>query len=62
MMHDSTFDVVNSILDFDDAIRFAGFVDKKGRLVMHAYHEGTAPLLTEKEAEKSRSLRRSRWP
>lgn len=56
MMHDNTFDVLNGILDSDDGIRFAGFVDKNGRLVMHAYHDGTEPLLTEKEAEKSTLL------
>lgn len=55
-MHDNTYDVLNGILDSDDGIRFAGFVDKNGRLVMHAYHDGTAPLLTEKEAEKSTLL------
>lgn len=56
MMHDNTFDVLNQILDSDSGIRFVGFVDKNGRLVMHAYHEGTTPLLTSKEAEKSTFL------
>lgn len=56
MMHDSTYDVLNQILDSDDGIRFAGFVDKNRRLVMHAYHEGIEPLLTEKEAQKSTFL------
>jgi hypothetical protein len=56
MMHDNTFDVLNQILDSDSGIRFAGFVDKNGRLVMHAYQEATRPLLTSKETEKSTLL------
>lgn len=56
MMHDNTFDVLNQILNSDSRIRFAGFVDKNGRRVMHAYQEGTRPLLTSKEAEKSTFL------
>lgn len=56
MMHDSTYEVLNQILDSDEGIRFAGFVDRNRRLVMHAYHEGIEPLLTEKEAVKSTFL------
>jgi hypothetical protein len=56
MMHDNTYDVLNGILDSDSRIRFAGLVDKNGRLIMHAYNEGVLPLLTDKEAEKSTLL------
>lgn len=52
-MHDSTYDALNQILESDSSIRFAGFVDGKGRLVVHGYRSGIVPLLSPDEAETS---------
>ncbi|MGI0019519.1 MAG: hypothetical protein ACREAY_03510 [Nitrososphaera sp.] len=53
MMQDNTYDMLNQVLESDGSVRFAGIVDKKGRLIVHGYKKGLAPMLSEKEVERS---------
>lgn len=53
MMQDNTYDILNQVLESDASVRFAGVVDKKGRLIVHGYKKGIAPKLSEKEVERS---------
>ena len=53
MMQDNTYDTLNQVLESHASVRFAGIVDKKGRLIVHGYKKGIAPKLSEKEVERS---------
>lgn len=46
-------DLCNEILDFDDGIRFAGIVDKFGKILKSKYRKGTIPLLSKQETRQS---------
>ena len=52
-MQDNTYDILNQILEAGASARFAGIVDKKGRLIVHGYKKGVTPMLSEKEVERS---------